>query len=227
MKNTFKTIISLCFGGVIGSCTTYFLLKKKFNDRIDIEVQSIKDKCSIKGDEDENLIKEENPYQNKVSTIKNGEDENLEKKSKYITNSIKKQEERPTINYSSYYANSNRNLAFQKEDDKQEQTIVVFKKNTSKKSAPVVISPNEFEEDENYNSKYLTYYSDGVLADAFDNRVDIGSTIGIDALSHFGEYEDDLLHIRDDEVKVYYEVIKDSHMYSDVALDNRGLDEED
>ena len=43
MKNTFKMLIGFCVGGVIGGSVTYFLLKKKFDSRIDAEVQSVKE----------------------------------------------------------------------------------------------------------------------------------------------------------------------------------------
>ena len=59
-------------------------------------------------------------------------------------------------------------------------------------SEPYVISPDEFSENNEYETESLTYYSDGVLTDEYDNPIeDIERLVGSDALTHFGEYEDD------------------------------------
>lgn len=74
---------------------------------------------------------------------------------------------------------------------------------------PYVISPEEFGEFEDYSTISLTYYSNGVLTDDNDEKIDdIEDTVG-DALEHFGEYEDDAVHVRDDRKKVDYEILKD------------------
>jgi hypothetical protein len=78
-------------------------------------------------------------------------------------------------------------------------------------SAPYVIAPEEFDELEGYESRSLTYYSDGVLTDEQNAIVDIG----IDPKDHFGEYEDDSVFVRDDFLKCDYEILMDLRTYSD------------
>ena len=87
---------------------------------------------------------------------------------------------------------------------------------------------DEFEDDDSYETIYLTYYADGILADEMDKPVKIENTVGKEALKHFGEYEDDMLHVRDDKGKIYYEVAKDNRKFSDISGDDSDdSDEED
>lgn len=82
---------------------------------------------------------------------------------------------------------------------------------------PYVISPDEFDEFDDYQTVSLTYYEDDVLTDD-DNEIvdDIEGTVGTDFARHFGEYEEDSVHIRNDSRKCDYEILRDSRRYSDV-----------
>lgn len=82
---------------------------------------------------------------------------------------------------------------------------------------PYVISPDEFNEFDDYSVISLTYYEDGVLTDDNNEIVeDVVGTVGKDFARHFGEYEEDAVHIRNDEKKCDYEILRDSRNYSDV-----------
>lgn len=83
---------------------------------------------------------------------------------------------------------------------------------------PKAIHPDEFDELDEYDTISLTHYTDGVLADEDDNIIeDIANTVGEDYESHFGEYEDDAVYIRNDRLKTDYEILKDYRPYSDVV----------
>ena len=47
---------------------------------------------------------------------------------------------------------------------------------------------------------------------------DIEETVGIDSLTHFGEYEDDSVFVRNDERKCDYEILLDDRDYEDCVL---------
>ncbi len=47
---------------------------------------------------------------------------------------------------------------------------------------------------------------------------DIEETVGIDSLTHFGEYEDDSVFVRNDERKCDYEILLDHRDYEDCVL---------
>lgn len=84
---------------------------------------------------------------------------------------------------------------------------------------PYVISPDEFDEN-GYDVCYLTYYQDDILINNVDGTVvcDPEAVIG-DALEHFGEYEDDCVHVRDDENTTDYEILKSNKTFKEVYRD--------
>lgn len=95
------------------------------------------------------------------------------------------------------------------------------------RNGPYIIAPEEFDTQDNYETSNLTYYADGVIADDRDDPLeDVEHTVGLDVASHFGEYEDDAVYVRNDELKVDYEILRDTRSY--VAVTGRDLsDSED
>ena len=92
---------------------------------------------------------------------------------------------------------------------------------------PYVISPDEFSEYDDYETQSLDYYADGVLSDNMGNVVeDIDSMVGRDSLTHFGEYEDDAVHVRNDALKCDFEILRDLRNYSDVYQSGRHPDDD-
>ena len=92
------------------------------------------------------------------------------------------------------------------------------KKKNEVERAPYSISPDEFEKDNGYSAIDLTYYSgDGVLADDEDEIIeDIEGTVGKDFMNHFGDYEDDSVFIRNDNLKTDYEILKDNRSFHEI-----------
>lgn len=85
-------------------------------------------------------------------------------------------------------------------------------------NTPVVISPDSLGEIGEYRVVELTYYNDKALADENDELVeDVEGMVGYDALERFGEYEDDAVHVRNDRLKCYFEILKDRRQYSNVV----------
>lgn len=83
---------------------------------------------------------------------------------------------------------------------------------------PEVIAPEETWE-QDYPMITLTWYEgDGVLADERDKIIgNIDEMVGEDFASHFGEYEDDTVYIRNPKFKAYYEILRDYGSYSEVV----------
>lgn len=84
------------------------------------------------------------------------------------------------------------------------------------KAKPIVISPGKFGEDHSYDQIELVYYADGILADERDIISNIADIVGEDFESHFGEYEDDSVYIRNDRLRAEYAIIKDERSFYDV-----------
>lgn len=93
---------------------------------------------------------------------------------------------------------------------------------------PYVIKPEEFGEIDYYDTETLYYYPDGVLADDGGNPIeDAEGIIGIDSLDHFGDYEDDSVHVRNDVLKTDYEILRELSPYSDdVDIDSDSSEDE-
>lgn len=82
---------------------------------------------------------------------------------------------------------------------------------------PYVIVPEEFDEN-GYETATLFYYADGVLAhDDTNERVDdVEELVCADFAEHFGEYEQDSVFVRNDNLKMDFEILKDLRPYSEV-----------
>lgn len=80
--------------------------------------------------------------------------------------------------------------------------------------APYTISYEEFGEND-YETVGMTYYADKVLVEDITDEVvdDVDGTIGCDSLLRFGEYEEDMLYVRNDELQVDYEISLSSRSY--------------
>ena len=79
---------------------------------------------------------------------------------------------------------------------------------------PYVISPDEYGEMDDYDLYSYTYYADKVLADENNEPIeDVDQRIGLESLNHFGEYGDDSVYVRNDELKADYEILLDDEKY--------------
>lgn len=85
------------------------------------------------------------------------------------------------------------------------------------KDRPYVISPDDFGSFMDYEAIGLTYYADNVLTDENDEPIEeLNDTVGEASLTHFGEYENDRVFVRNDRLKTDFEIIKSQERYADV-----------
>lgn len=174
-------------GATIGSAVTWNVLKTKYEQLANEEIESVKrhykmkeaGEAAVKGFEDglENVVKSlddvaKDMYESYASAYKSGQTEKPDSE-------VKK-----------------------KEEEKVEK--------------PYVISPDEFGEIDEYEIISLTLYADNVLADDQGNVIDdVEETVGKDSLNHFGEYEEDSVFVRNDERRCDYEILADALTYDE------------
>lgn len=92
---------------------------------------------------------------------------------------------------------------------------------------PYVIPPEEFGMADGYDIVSLNYYADGVLADDFDEVIeDVDAVVGEESLTHFGDFEDDSVHVRNDALKTEYEILLVLRNFSDVVNDSSDPEED-
>ena len=83
-------------------------------------------------------------------------------------------------------------------------------------SEPYVISPAEYGELD-YETESLWYYEgDGVVTTYFGEVIeDVDGLIGANFVDHYGEYEEDSVHVRNDRLKIDYEILRDLKAFSE------------
>lgn len=192
MKNTLSNVLIFTVGAAIGSAVTYYFVKTKYEQIAQEEIDSVKAefaKSTYVGPQDSDEAKaiEQNDIPEEEETRPDG--------------SIKEE-----------YAGVVRKLGYHNYSDVEPVNVAVPKTDIS---AARVITPEEFGE-EGYKLVELTYWDDGVLTDTKNKRIqDVDGLIGKDSLKRFGEYEPDALHVRNDEKKIDFEIMRDPKRYSD------------
>ena len=83
---------------------------------------------------------------------------------------------------------------------------------------PFIIRPDEYGELHAYETLSLNYYADGVLTDELDNPIeDVESLVPADFADHFGEYDDNAVFVRNDNLECDYEILRDLRKFTDVV----------
>lgn len=107
------------------------------------------------------------------------------------------------------------------------KTIEKNRYDTAEKSADIpeaahVIPPDSFGELD-YDQISLNYWADKVLTDEDDNVIKAPETIiGSKALGSFGTYEDDSVYVRNDELRVDYEILLDTRTFAEYQRKTSG-----
>lgn len=208
MKTIIFSIVSLSVGFGVGYLVGHKTTKSKYCKMADKEVESVKE--SLKSYYEEKLEK----------TPKNGHIEPI------VDNSKKLERAKvnvPVINQDSidYDKLKNDKENYLKYTKPYREANKITKEETSEDISnvekPYVLSPDEFADSEN-DVQTLTFYSDGILADDEYNIIkDINGYVGNEALNTFGEYESDVVYVRNNKYKIDYEILLDDRKFYDVA----------
>ena len=171
MNKSIVGFISFAIGGMVGFAAANKLMKDKYEQIVQDEIDSVKA-----------AFRKEHPLPKKKPT-------------------------KPTEEERRSYAKFSASLGYTEE------------MNPAPLQEPHIISPSEFGDQDGYDEISLTYYADGTLTDDSDHAMDeneIEQTIGKESLTHFGEYEDDSVFVRNDRLKADYEILLDQRSYADV-----------
>ena len=187
-SNNFMAFI---FGASIGSVVTWMYVKKKYEQLAKEEIDSVKEVFSKR------------------------ETNDAMKEAKF-----NKQEEKPDLKMYAAMVHENNYTNYSNTDSKDETKKEVRKQDNGNEKGyfAYVITPEEFGEFDDYEKVSLSYFDDQILADEnLDIVDDVDETVGVDSLTHFGEYEDDSVFVRNDERKCDYEILLDHRDYEDVV----------
>lgn len=177
-------------GAAIGSAATWYYAKKKYEQIAQEEIDSVKAVFSHK-QSDEDLREDAETEQDDVRLA------------------AEKAKEKPSV---AEYAKK-----LSKEGYTNYSNSETLTDEQPKFKPPYVIPPEEFGERDDYDKISLSYYADHILTDDNDEILeDVEGAIGFESLNHFGEYEDDSVFVRNERLKVDYEILLDQRKYSDV-----------
>lgn len=198
MNHTLRNFFIFAVGAAIGSAATWYLLKTKYEQIANEEIESVKEAFRCRDTEPEPTNPEEKdepetkPDREKVASY-----------AKMLN----------TLHY------TNEPEVTENDDKKGAEEM------TEKKSGPYVITPDDFGSIEEYDAISLNYYADGVLADDWDEAIeDVDDVVGEDSLNRFGEYEEDSVFVRNDDRCADYEILRDLRNYWDVVGKNEDQD---
>lgn len=208
MNKTVIGIISFAAGAAIGSVATWMLVKNKYEQIAQEEIEEVREvymNAIRKTEEVDDEHEESAPVNEapKVAELKSYND--VVKESGYI-------------NYGNITEAEVEEMVKEKTKEIVEECNDILKKTEDKvNNKPYVIHPDEFGDEYNvvtlvcYNDKVVTTYDTGeVLTDE-----EVEKLVGLDSLSRFGEYEEDSVFVRNDSIKVDYEILRDEENYSD------------
>lgn len=192
MDNKVVSVLMFTAGAAIGSVVTWQLVKKKYEQIAQEEIDSVKEVFSNRQGEKCTDPEPEEPDDEESLYPQTLNDEDKEKLKDIVTGE-------------GYIA-----------DDEVIETDLTKEVNNYAEK-PYVISPDDFGEYYGFDTVSLTLYADMVLADENNEIIeDVEDSVGFESLGRFGEYEDDAVHVRNEKYGCDYEILRDLRKYTDV-----------
>lgn len=183
-------VLAFIVGAAAGSLLTWKLLEKKYKQMADKEIESV------------------------IEHFRNKE---IETKEELIDRFI---EEDKNDGVKTEYAKMVENMGYVDASRTTEYSIEedgsVYMAPGPEQIAPHIISPDEYGDRDGYDVKCWTYYADSVVTDEDDEIVWNPESVIGDALEHFGDYEDDSVHVRNDNVGCDYEILKNERTFTEI-----------
>ena len=231
MNKTFSLILTFLLGAAAGAIGSSFYFKNKYERLIDEAIDSYKKSI----DESEKISKRihESIIKPQNDDIKSKEENNTEEEynnvsSQYNSPSTINVEQGPRTDYnhiSSKYSIKTENVI---EDDTENYTeeFPDDEDDTDVSLTPYTIGPGELGTDDYDVYEFLYYDADennpkGTLTDGFEPLSDeeIAVTVGSDYYTHFGEYEESRVIIRNEKRKIDYEIVKQYDTYENYLIE--------
>lgn len=194
MNCKFINVLTFAAGAVIGSAVTWKVLKTKYEQMVQEEIESVKEAFagmatnSDQSDDDTEADEdEERPHQVNWDELEDLDEE-------YSDEELEEYAELTNL-----YSN-----------EKGGAEKVEVKK-------PYVIEPMEFDEN-GFRTMELTYYADGTLEDANHEIVtDVDDLLGEGSLNTFGRYEEDSVFVRNEHLKMDFQILRDPRTYEEAT----------
>lgn len=183
-----KQLIIFITGLGIGSIGTWFSVKKYYEKYANEEIESVKE--YYKSDFIEDVRKQMTSNQEDTQTNDDAEPNYQEMINKLNYGQFSQKEPTPEVK-------------------KEEISVPGIK-------APYTITPDQFVDDVINDKITLTYFSeDGVFMNEEEDTLPHGTElVGEENLDKFGEYEENVLYVRNESANTDYEVIREDRAYA-------------
>lgn len=191
--NNIKEIGIFLLGAMLGSAAAWSYAKDKYQAISDEEIESVK----------ETYKKREADIMAAREILKTATEKPDVKE---YASAVSK------TGYTNYSESETPEIQEETEDDAEETPY----------GPPHVIPPEEFAYDDIYEKIGMVLYSDNVLVDEDDQVVtDADDIVGTEYPDYFGEYDDDVVYVRNDRLKADYEISKDPRRYATIIRNHR------
>lgn len=191
MNKTVFGVLTFAAGAIIGSAVTWKLVKTRYEQITQEEINSVKEYYGKKFEQEQRESEKLEP-----------ETEDEEEENRHVDiYEVKK------------YLDAVRETGYDTGVDNNpvEEGVVTMV------DSPRVIPPVEFGNMDEYEQITLFYHSDNVLADDYGNPIEnVMNLIGVDPAKHFGEYEPDSVYVRNDYLKTDFEILRDERKSTEV-----------
>lgn len=196
MNRNISMAVTFIAGIIVGSAITYRVAEQKYRNIANDEIESVVERFSNRKPMD--MPEKEVDYSEETDKV-------ADKKVAEIKNVMTEYKDNiDRFNYD--------RVSHEKSKPKQgkEKEVVAEMEQPKMNPRIYVISPDEFNTLDGFSSETWYYSSDNYVLDADYEVVsdsDIARTIGHDPCGHFGEYEDDSVCIRNEELMCDYEIL--------------------
>lgn len=196
MNCKFTNAIMFAVGAAIGSAVTWKVLTTKYEQRVQEEIESVK----------EAFIAMNNTCDQSSEGESNEEEEEAS-------------EEYHQVNWDDL-----EDLDEESDEELEEYAELTNLYSSEKGGAekvevkkPYVIEPMEFDEN-GFKTMELTYYADGILEDEDHEIVtDVNDLLGEGSLDTFGLYEDDSVFVRNEKLRIDFQILRDPRTYEEAT----------
>lgn len=192
MNKTLINVAIFAVGALVGSAASMQYFKNKYETQYREEINEVK---AV-------LRKEKKQQKEEFDKAIKEKDQEI----KDIDNAVSKKVATHIIDYCGY----------SKKEKEDTETAEV--KEERKVNEPYVITPDEFGEIDDYETRSLLYWADEYITTndyGHELITDLEDRVGYDCLNHFGEYEEDTVWVRNDFLKEDYEITKIRENYID------------
>jgi hypothetical protein len=190
--------VPFALGLVAGALGAGYFWKQHYKKQADEEIQSVVETFGAKKKTEEKKEQPEKP-QNDISM--NWSSEQQSKLQKYTS----------LVRDEGYVRQRSPKERLEDISDKPHPGDMVTK--------PYAIDSEDFDTLDDYEAICYTYYADGILVDEDDEPLttnEIAWSVGLDFAAHFGDYDEDSVHIRNDMRQTDYEIVRDLRKYEDL-----------